>query len=1398
MAECARAALAGLRILRAHKDHAGTPLSLEQAGLVLVGRLINLGLCDLAVKELRILKARLLCLSGERRDAKERESLADLLCFEGSKLDGPLLSLAIGFQTHVLKVIAFKKRPETVQAALAHLKLDCPTSPANLIKASSQGPAAPKAAIQLQNLVQLLRSLSPPVMASEDDVATDRSTSLSPRSSLRVHVMSFEVQCWWWTLANHVPNPDKELWQPLARCLQAFHRREKKHTASDLDYLQAGLERLKDSTHTKRTPDCISTVLGQIAHNAGLKMRALDLGLEALSIDGSLKASPAKICSQYCAISTMRLDMPTADTLADCNQSLSDATMRLKADLKGDPSELDHLLAEANRLKSAAMRGYLLQSNAFGDAQDMTEAVMNLQKQCVNYIHAFARFLVRYVGKDPTGGDIQRAETRHHHCISKVAGVFKSSVDSIVVVARRSLETVPTTWEASEAAVQDCALLAGKITRSSVQDKSFSSYPANQSPYVRLSNVYWLHYQTQIRNEDCGAETVKSLRRSIEILGDRPLLEQTAGFIGLKLEKLAQLYGDLKRSADSKRTCQEALNKYIECGVLRSVAATSAFQPQHAAWLQKAEHLALSRVLRTLMSASLSKTQEPITPDILFEGDGLPAPEHGVLLSHQLDILFDLLGSRKSSHNLRILQQTIQRLLAICKTAYPVRHVMVVLTVLRFSGDHADAFESDFIGMLIDEIHGWANTTPDLGEDIGLSSYCDYFASIRQLLLVFRESDPSIGAIEDVLETWERLLDKADSEPALLCMIDSIDSWLSFLRSISGFLNLHAEHFLEIKVQNLMSNIEHLCARGTSTSKLLSDVALAEQCLHLGHSTKAGLYLASARNHLDSSDLSSTAVIQWHLTNTHYMAAIGNVDDCMESLAAARELYEINSVANATRNKCNTTLQSISDDRFMGAMAHACSVAARERGLIEDALMFAKQSNSLYGRAWALCVKLTKRQSADSGDSSTDVLSLTEGVSKLDLSCCDTSIQDASSPTPRASNQSRLQGALFWPHVASYHATLLDLSDLYAHLGLLENATYYAKMSAKLAGAVPSKHFQAQSNTTLARLEARQGRFEKSQHLLDESLDLTVNRPHLVQLAEIHSVSASASQGRNDFKGQIVSLDKAKKHLEKASSAIALDGRPFDKDIDDLNHHVARLQINKEPPPNRNPKTREGPLKPTRAPIKKPATRTEPPKPVTKAEKHDCIPLERMLSEIYRHKADAMLASDEIEDAGHVLDEAAALPCTVDGSVLQAISAANKFLRRAMRCMSSHAVYSVLHESTIAFPSIVGSPTTNEGKSLTCSSQKTSAVPTTQKKTAVRRNGSRKAAEEDGLEYLLEARDVIMGIHTLAIKTASTASLHSLSKLLDKITMLISATDARKGSTAISSLHMAYGKGMQT
>jgi separase len=353
--ECSRLAFSFLRSINTKQLGMKElpPFQLENGMLVLAGKLLALGLDSLAIKELRIVKARLESAGKAKSSAPPgKETLAGLLQITLDLDKNPAaLPLAITYQNLVLRVISASSKPATIEACIDFLDVAEPTSPCNLIKLQGERSGdRDKAGRLLESLSSTILGLCPSLSSKADHIAEDRAVSPAPEAVLRLQSIGLQIREQWWALVQHQPDVEKELLDPIFRCLSAFIRRTRKRRAVQETYDTANqCVQALISTHDSDDSKALISIrraMSSLAEGAGCT-------------EGAQKWSNAldKQCGDLDANHAQRV-AATARRVATLDSKAAPAALReliagLQDTVSGSTSDYECLLADLSCLLAA-------------------------------------------------------------------------------------------------------------------------------------------------------------------------------------------------------------------------------------------------------------------------------------------------------------------------------------------------------------------------------------------------------------------------------------------------------------------------------------------------------------------------------------------------------------------------------------------------------------------------------------------------------------------------------------------------------------------------------------------------------------------------------------------------------------------------------------------------------------------------------------------------------------------------------------------------------------------------------------------------------------------------------------------------------------------------------------
>ena len=467
---------------------------------------------------------------------------------------------------------------------------------------------------------------------------------------------------------------------------------------------------------------------------------------------------------------------------------------------------------------------------------------------------------------------------------------------------------------------------------------------------------------------------------------------------------------------------------------------------------------------------------------------------------------------------------------------------------------------------------------------------------------------------------------------------------------------------------------------------------------------------------------------------------------------------------------------------------------ALRSGYNDEALTHAKRGIKFYQRNWAILENRyrSKPISAIPENTESDVEALTEELAKTRI--------DSRSPPPVTSmTHEKLKGPAFWPLISSLVSSLLQLADVYSHMGLFQESVYYGEQAEKIACAV-------QADALLLRVRAKISVFwsrchrQHEAHQLLEKLGLLQGQPNKTRdMVLYHQSMARLSHLRGEEEAELEWNASAISTLEEMMSSSYIDslGR-LQSGVAELGNAVDEIQLNDDEKPKKSIKTSRA-----RKPQPKSTANS-----LLKTKRHqspecqnesnpECPLLARSLSTFLAEKVVKLLLQAKASEACEVLLDAQKLLTGIEDVIPYGIANFKNLLVQALDLLSSDFTLSILPESTISFPAI------SQSNQITYEilPDTGSSIAPRQKRVQSRSRspikGGRKAAlsNMDFITVLQQAKDCISEVNEKALRLGNTSVLHDLGSMLGHVAMLLSIIGSDRSNNHLQPIFIAQSLG---
>ncbi|KAK3990582.1 Separin [Cladorrhinum sp. PSN332] len=1351
LVECSRVALTALRQIPNTGKVSLPELQLESGMSALIQRLIALNLYEQAIKELRVLKKRLEILAnpGAKQPAKQPASVdtksaaqvfAEIMDFSNVKLQGPALMLAITTQIQTLRVLAMVKKASSIEAVVPHLRQEHGSSPIDFLlsAAKEKGGDAAKLARQIETVAQCLLALTPSVASKDDTVAQEARLSISPGSAVELQAVALEARLQWWSLAKHKGDVEKEIMLPLSRFLGAYMRRSPDNAKANYTiclrifgriHQQIRAQGLKPSGGSKLPLANIYQTLVALSRDSQQLSDAISWATKLRECIDPKVESVAKTCS----LAAQLLSLQLRDHIKYIKDDfiLNEVVAVIQGPLRGDTAELDELLVNICAVRKAAMQVLLVAAKEKGDGS--SPSLSSATKELLEtFIIQCPRFCLRWLGKPPGPKGSTKDYLRYEQRRQLVLQSLQHILDSAFMIIKSRLDQKQLTWELMDSILSDCITLLEYTCNQGASDMPTSSY-------VKISHFYYLQYNL-LRNQSKDPKDptpLRALRRSCECVKHRPSAEKEKSQLILKLEQLSKLARTLGRGEEAFGALQSIRSSLIDDGVLTAVAKALTTASPTAIWTRDAKAESLSRAL-----LSLSK-MEHVWIDWTVD---LPEAEQAAALEHRLK--FILLSDATKQADATLEHPVVDTLLRIyIPTRYPVRRLRVLLSLACSALGTLDR-ASELL--LVAKDAAQLEEGGDLGEDSGLSSFIPHMKAFYNCLASAVDGYRNPDVLQQSISAWQSIAKSFHAKADLDKAIDDVPGLLDYLQSVADFLRMKGRDQMLAAVLELMTDISE-ASEGIKTEEVVQHSStLAVQYTNLGQSSKAEQVFMKAREHL-ADNVGPDALVNFHLASAEHHVTLGNFRQAEDHISRARLAYS-----------SDGSLQKFTRSQKKQLVANACyllSVLALERGDSHHALVYSRESVRAIFAEWVRMEgQLTTKMPGQGNDAS------------IDMSAADMTLQS------KAQNP----GPVFWKMFNGLFRNTLQISSIYAHLGMFQETMYYAEQAMKIAKSVDSEFYNSQCAAWIGSVSWKAANASKSLEMLQQATAFLPEDERSYLSATLACQISAMYASQNNMEGAELLLAKAEAIMGKLRGP---------DQVAVVREKMAELQIEEKPARGaRKPVARKAPVRKTaasktakgKAAAAAAAAAAVPPEPEPVPEDAQ---LAKLRASILVQKAASMLKQKEWVEAQAVLTEATAASKASDLLPARQLAMASCLLGMSMEQMANDPVFSVIQDSTISFPALSGA---EKSTVELVASGKGSPAKKPRGAASTKAATAQEANPEVYVENLRQSHDYLLEAHAIAAKSGDSILVHRISSLLQHVALILTATATKSRATTHS------------
>ncbi|KAI3394159.1 hypothetical protein diail_3169 [Diaporthe ilicicola] len=1343
--ECARVALSALRQLRVAGKINLPELQLEAGMSSLVAKLIGLGLIEHAVKELRLLKKILDDLiTADRKPPKTASTtsslgLAEMLEFRGAKPSDKVLNIIISTQMQVLRIMAKMKRPVDIEKARTSVQQSNEFSPLSLLllSAGSTKTEKDKAARQLETLSQLLLALTPSISSGEDDVALESKLSISPLAALELQATALQTRLSWWKLAGHKGDVDKEILAPFSRCMSAYVRRSGKSTSSNYKSCLAAFNDLQNQilsqslepAQSSRSPVAsICQALAKLAREGGQYSDAISWTEKLSQTINPSQDSAARCCATSATLLAYRLKIPWKYPSQD--QLLQEVLEGLQGQLRGDSGELDDLLDSLIvALKSAMHVLYGDLSDAEGSKYQPSAEFSGLLEHLV---HQLPRFCLRWLGKRPSSQDDTKGFLRYEQRRTIMVKSAPHVLDSALMFAKTSIDEKRLAWEKLDSLLHDCLGLLDSLG-------DLASVNPSMYYYAKISHLYYIQHTVSMEASKVSKASAKenlglalrAMRRSIDCVKHRSSNERVKAQILFKLERISELYRDTGRSDDALASLQSLRNILIEDGVLRAIAEASKELPTRQAWAISKDAELLSSSLR-----SIGRLEKGWVDWTLH----LDEPERLTALEHRLE--FIILRNGSSASTAEATDLCIEALLQLCSVEkYPVRRLRVLIRLVV-----ANIGDSTYLESIQAHLEEALSVSEEavLGEDNGLKGCLSHMKALSKSMAALACQPPKHDQIEQSISAWRSILDSSSS---IEQQIDDLPGLLEHLQSVADYARLSNRNTILLDALQLAADLRHKAADLDIASNLQISAALALQLTNVGQSSKAFAVLEQARQSFSAGETKfREEIVGFLLSHAEYYVEIGSIEKADEVLSQAKDTASGINLSGRSRNR-----------KLMLAQASLMySAVALGRGDAPNALNYARNAARVLFQEWLRLEQKAKAAPCVQPDKSAD-----ESSSQLDASL-NTLAEKSRDSHPTIS------GPESWRLAHPVLRGLLFLSNIYAHLGMYQETVYYAEQAQNVAQVSGSEAYLAECDAWISFISARAGKLEDALEAVGQVRTRVDSGNYSSRLVSLCCRLSNTYRETRDFDSERGMIEAAEAMLDRmTNSSERIKGPPKVESIAPTETKT-KIPIRNKRATTTTTTTRTAKAPMARTASKKATARKPETTSLATVEQEDAY-LVSLKAAVMVEKASSMIHEKDWSGAWQLLQEVRQSSKVASHILSELLTMARSLLGQSIEQMAEDAVYSVIQESTLSFPSVSSIPQSDRFSLVKASPPSKAAIsPAFQDKAT--------AHDPQGyLENLREAREMLLEAHTMASVMGDGREVRRTLGMLQTVVILLSA-----------------------
>lgn len=432
--------------------------------------------------------------------------------------------------------------------------------------------------------------------------------------------------------------------------------------------------------------------------------------------------------------------------------------------------------------------------------------------------------------------------------------------------------------------------------------------------------------------------------------------------------------------------------------------------------------------------------------------------------------------------------------------------------------------------------------------------------------------------------------------------------------------------------------------------------------------------------------------------------------------------------------------------------------------------MCAKQCVQLLRYVWACIEDHENRRKEQLGESpESEIEFLAREFSQMNLSSSSTTLAEISD-TPQ-------EYISFWGIIMPLFQGLSHLSVIFSHNGMYQETVYYAEQAYKLAKQVKSNILLANSGIYLGNIMLRGGNLSRGSELLADAktiyLSLEKSRD-----AALLSYNLGIMNGLlGDYEAELSAYNDSILILNKIS------GKEYIDSIEIMSGSSKELMEKEE---SCCSKKRQKSSTSKTAVHSRVVTRGKSANQVKSLTNNnstiaiDCPHIASIRSLVMREKSRVLIMQKKWADALNLLQEAEINLSSID-EVSHSFTMGKYLLLQSLNQMDADPIYSILQDSSISFPSVLGkTKICRFGDKFPATSSPKKLLAT---KNISERSNPRNTPPETFFGKLRRAQEYLMDALAIALVVSPVSVIYKISHLLSSTAVLLSTADQTKGKS---------------